>query len=102
LWFEAAPLHTIAQLFAEKFIDPFDRQNLSPTSLSFLDFMCQHPYALAGGFTVGPDRDDYGITLDSIRIPAQHVTADVQADFDSFCQDADEVSTDSDLYCWWD
>lgn len=100
--FDRASLSTVMQLYNERFLDPSDRQNLAPSAGQLLVFMCRYPAALASGYVIGPDRDDYRVTIDAIDIPSWAVTSGLKADLGVLCRDADEVHTFGDLYCWWD
>ena len=68
----------------------------------FLDFMRKHPAAVAHGYAVSPDRDDYRITIEGLRVPRNDATWDLEQAFEEFCQSADELMTNGELYSWWD
>jgi hypothetical protein len=89
-------------LFRERFIDPSDRQNESPTMQEFLGFMRKHPAAVAHGYAVSPNRDDYRVTIEGLRVPAKDVTWELEEAFAEFCGNADELVTNGELYSWWD
>lgn len=100
--FENLRLEGLEALFEESFIDPEDAQNSAPPAQVFLEFMRQHPEALAHGYAVSPQRDDYRVTIEGLRVPNEHVTRDLLADFVYLCKDADDLYLEYDLYSWWD
>ncbi len=96
-------LPIIAQLYEERFIDPNDRQNLAPTAQEILAFMCRHPSALASGYMISPERDDYRVTIEAVELSTKDATPAARQEFETLCKDADELETQGDfLYCWWD
>lgn len=89
-------------LFRERFINPSGRQNESPTMQEFLDFMRKHSAAVAHGYAVSPHRGDYRITIEGLRVPMNDATWELEQAFVEFCQSADELMTNGELYSWWD
>ncbi len=96
-------LSVVAQLYEEKFIDPNDRQNLAPTAQEILAFMCRHPSALASGYMISPERDDYRVTIETVELPTKDATPAARQEFETLCKNANELDIQGDfLYCWWD
>jgi hypothetical protein len=100
--FEDLGVATFAKLLEQKFIDPSFYQNRSPSVKDFPLFMMGYPRTIATGYAVSPFREDYRISVTGIYVPAEYVTPQLGEDFQEFCGDADELSTDNDLYAWWD
>jgi hypothetical protein len=99
---ESIPLPVLEELLKGQFIHPEDRQNASPTARQFLEFMRKYPVAVAHGYAISPERSDYRITIEGLRVPAKDVTPELRQSFSDLCRDADELTTDGDLYSWWD
>ena len=99
---EFIPLLVLEKLFEERFIDPADRQNASPTARQFLEFMRKYPVTVAHGYVIGPDRPDARITIEGLHVHANDVTPDLEHAFNDLCHTADELMMDGDLYSWWD
>jgi hypothetical protein len=100
--FEDLNVKTFETLLLEKYIDPEGSQNESPSAKEIFYFMVKYPQVLAYGYAVSPDRDDYRTTIEGLFVPSSEVTPQLKKDFEEFCEDADEIETDSDLYSWWD
>lgn len=66
-------LYQLDALIAEGFTEPNDRQNRSPTASQFLNFMKRWPTAVANGYAVHPDRDDYRVTVEGLDIDVRHM-----------------------------
>jgi hypothetical protein len=90
---------TVAQLIADRYLDPYDRQNDAPTAWQILRFMCLHPTVYASGYVVSIDRDDYRTTLDDIA--ADDLTPELRTAATAFCTNGDN-EMDSGLECFWD
>lgn len=99
---EAIELEQLEKLVAEKFIDPEGRQNLSPSTQEFLEFMRKYPAVVAQGYALAIKRLDYRVTLVGLFVDRKSVTPQLQWDFEQLCSEADELDTQADLYSWWD
>ena len=99
---EAITLEQLEKLVTEKFIDPDGRQNESPSTQEFLEFMRKHPGVVAQGYAVAIKREDYRVTLEGLFVDREFVTSQLRWDFEQLCADADELDTQADLYSWWD
>ena len=101
-WFDRASLEQIATVYLEGFLDPSDQQNYSPTAGELLAFMCTHPAALASGYVVDPNREDYRVTIDAMELPEGSLDQESKQELLQLCMYADEFSGANGLYCWWD
>jgi len=90
----------LATLIEAKFIDPYERQNASPTVWEIFRFLCRHPQVSAGGYAISPDRPDYRMSIDSIY--GGEVNAEMRAEAETFCREAEGVEMDSRFECFWD
>jgi len=99
---EAIRLEQLETLVTEKFIDPEGRQNESPSTQEFLDFMRKHPATVAQGYLFAIKRPDYRVTLVGLFVDREFVTPQLLWDFEQLCSEADELDTRADLYSWWD
>jgi hypothetical protein len=95
-------VNSFTALLRNKFIDPNEYQNESPSVRAFYFFMAKYPFALAHGYAVSPDREDYRVSIEGLFIPKEYVTNSVKEDFYNLCKDADEYHDSDDLYSWWD
>src|SRR3972149_2135430 len=98
---EEIDLRTLEQLVSENFIALEERQNVAPTVAEFLDFMRAHPRVKAHGYAVSPTREDYRVSLEGLFVAARDVTGELRDDFLAFCDGADELFIEDELYCWW-
>ena len=89
-------------LLNERFLDPEQTQNDSPPARAFVDFMMRCPGVTCHGYVIGPDREDYRVSVvgiasqgpmsDEMRREARRLFGDA----DEFVQEADS------LYVWYD
>ncbi len=99
---DAIRLDQLELLVAEKFIDPEGRQNNSPSTQEFLDFMRKYPRVVAQGYAVAIKRPDYRVSLVGLFVDRKSVTPQMRWEFEKLCAEADELDTRGDLYSWWD
>ena len=90
----------LAALLEARFIDPHEGQNAAPTAWEIFQFLCRHPQARAMGYVISIERPDYRTSLETVY--AEQIDADLRTDAGKFCVDADEVTTDDHLECFWD
>lgn len=102
VYYDNLDIRTLEKLILNKFIDPNDAQNAAPFVKDIFIFMTKHPQVLASGYLVGPDSEDYRISIDGLYVPVKYVTEDIKNDFIEFCVDADELNTEGNLFSWWD
>lgn len=105
--FEGISLNTLKWLLKERFADPADRQNESPTLKEFVEFAESLPDHLDvefDGYVVSYLRDDYRVTVDALTIYAEDelTVHDIQL-MRSLTKNADDshVTQDS-FWAWWD
>jgi len=90
------------QLLEENFIDPYERQNDSPTVDEFREFLRDCPEVTAFGYAVHKRRDDYRVSIEGVEFtgPVSMVT---MLEFVKLCRYADEFEcTQTRLRAWWD
>ena len=102
IYVDSLPLPLLEQLFNERFIDPNDRQNFAPSAKEFLDFMRKHPAAVAHGYVVSPNREDYRVSIEGLFVRRKDVTPELRQEFKKFCKGADELNLNGNLSSWWD
>lgn len=96
------PLEILEKLVALKFAEPEETQNDSPSIAEFIEYMKEHPYARAHGYTVGLDRSDYRVSVEGL-MQEEHTDRDEEIEFLKFNRSADELDTDpSGFRSWWD
>ena len=100
--FSSLSLDNLVKLANEKFIDPEEAQNDSPTVQEFGEFMVKHPGVTAHGYSICRERDDYRVSLEGIEFKGE-VSIELMSDFVQFCNGADELVTEPNhLFAWWD
>jgi hypothetical protein len=100
---ESISLETLEILLAEKFIEPDESQDFSPSTSEFLEFMRIHPETYAHGYAISPYRDDYRVTIEGIYAKGYDNTCEIRKDFSPFCASADVLGVENAyLYSWWD
>ena len=104
--FRGLTTEVMQQLIDEKFLDPEDNQNGSPTAGDFLDFMKEYPFVKAHGYAIGIDRIDYRITIERLEadLPEDKDTKiEFIIDFVNRFHHADSLTlTENSAYAWWD
>ena len=104
--FHGLTVEAMQQLIDEKFLDPEDSQNESPTAGDFLDFMKEYPFVKAHGYAIGIDRIDYRITIDRLEadLPEdKDAKVGFIIDFVNRFHHADDFTlTEDNVYAWWD
>ncbi|TXK85127.1 hypothetical protein [Paenibacillus sp. N3.4] len=100
--FDFIDVSILKQLIENKFIDPIESHNSSPSIEQIYGFMARFPHVMAKGYVTSPLRIDYRVSLDALFVPKKHITQQLKQDFIAFCVKADELETDEYLYAWWD
>ena len=98
---ENVPVDIVQKLIDEKFVNPDEYQNDSPTTQEFLIFLKTHEGFTLSGYIVSPDRNDYRITFTSIS--GETEDADTISDFIDNFRMADEFDVNIDYrsyYAW--
>ncbi len=101
-YIETITIDQLEKLLTDKFIDPNDYQNESPTTRTFYEFMARFPNVSAHGYAVSPERDDYRVTIEGLYVKESDVTSELKKQFSELCQEADEYYDQGELYSWWD
>ena len=105
-YFYTLTVEQLQSLIEQRFADPEDRQNSSPTIAEFLAFAQAQKsrgfdFTFAG-YAVSPSREDYRVSVDAIEWRGD-VGHPVISTFETFAEDADELELSSNfLRAWWD
>jgi hypothetical protein len=99
--FEDINVETLKILLDEKFADPEETQNYSPSIQEFYEFMVKYPEFRAIGYAVGRGRSDYRVSIEGLE--GKGKTKQALFDFISEFRNADEFDVDEDgQRCWYD
>ena len=101
-YFESLTIEQLDELLLNRFIDPGEYQNESPTTKDFYQFMSKFPMVVAHGYATSPDREDYRVTIEGLFAREADVNDALKKEFHTFCHEADEYEDAGDLYSWWD
>ncbi|NOU99319.1 hypothetical protein [Paenibacillus planticolens] len=100
--FDFINIGILKQLVDDRFIDPDESHNSSPSIEKIFNFMTKYPRVLAKGYATSPLRRDYRVSLDTLFVPKSHVTMTLKQDFVEFCTRPNEFEMKGNLYAWWD
>ena len=101
--FGGLTLDKLETLLKEKFADPDEAQNASPTIAEFRDFLLDYPSYTAHGYAVSDDRSDYRVTIEGVGKTGGYDSAEELEAFISMFRCADEFMADRDgMFCWYD
>lgn len=100
--FENLHLSQLEALIDQKFIDPSETQNNSPSVEEFRTFMSSNPVVTCHGYVVSIKRDDYRTSIEGLSVDKRYVTMQLLKDFAAFSNGADELELQNDLHSWWD
>ena len=96
------------QLIQEGFLDLYENQNNSPTTIEFQKYIegCED-WVEFEAYAIGPERDDYRVTIEGINIWIPADQTEKLCEFVEAFRDADEFSVNTDengfhLRAWWD
>ena len=100
--FSGVNYRTLCTLLEEKFIDPQEAQNNSPTTEEIMSFMKEYPDFTAHGYVVSIDRDDYRVTIEGVD-GSNYASPSMEllTDFINLFRYADDFDIHS-LCCWYD
>lgn len=102
LYFQDVPVEVVAQLLDERYLNPAERQNDSPTVKEFFAFMQRHPGVLAHGYAIGIVREDYRVSIEGISFRGA-VSDGLRRDVLQVLGNADECSVGTNgIYVWFD
>ena len=88
-------------LIEEKFAEPEEAQNEAPTIQEIYDFMSLHTDFVAHGYIVSPNRSDYRVSIEGVRLDRKPTQEELQ-DFTTLFRHADEFDIGDTCYCWFD
>jgi len=93
---------TLQWMVDNRFADPEERQNDSPSISEFLKFLKLLPNFRAIGYVVDKERSDYRLSVEGIT--GDNLAAIDIIDFVNFAREADEFEINLDGTCraWWD
>ena len=95
-------LAQLDELLEKNFADPEDAQNNAPTFQEIRDFIAAHPDFVAHGYAVSPERYDYRVSLEGIKLDRKPTEEELR-DFVNFFRYADEFECEEDgCYAWYD
>lgn len=94
----------LRQLMAEGFLNPFERQNDSPTVKEMMDFCAgeDEDNWIFHGYTVSPERIDYRVSIEGFeaRTEPLHIR---KKEFAQFNHKASKLFLEEgECYCWYD
>lgn len=96
---------TLKQLLEERFINPEDSQNDSPTAREFSEFfqfVSDPEEWRANGYAVSHDREDYRVSIEGCESNCNLSSDDLIA-FTKLFRSADEFELEPNrAYCWFD
>ena len=100
--FGAINIDQLNTLLEEKFIDPDECQNCSPSTMVFKEFMEKYPGVTAHGYIIGPDRIDYRVTIEGLEYDGDF-SREMMEDFVDMFRHADDfIFNNRYLFCWYD
>ncbi len=95
-------LEQLLRLIDENLIDVEEAQNNSPTVEEFINFLKDYPKFKAHGYIVTPDREDFRISIEGLKVEEDLTTEEILA-FSNKFHNADEFQvTTNYARCWWD
>jgi len=100
--FQNLPVEVVTRLLQERYLDPDERQNDSPSASEFFAFMQRHPRVLAHGYAISIEREDYRVTIEGVSYRGP-TSESLRRDAERLFAGADEYRMDADgLYVWFD
>src|SRR5262249_26540474 len=101
-FFQGVPAEVVAQLLTERYLDPDERQNASPSASEFFAFMQRHPGMLAHAYATCTEREDDRVTIEGVSYRGT-VSQDLRREVVQLFGSADECRVDaSGVYVWFD
>lgn len=89
-------------LVDERFADPEETQNESPSIAEFIKFMRKYPKFTAHGYIVSHERSDYRVSVEGVTTEKELTKDEILAFVDMF-RFADEFEIASrGAHCWYD
>lgn len=101
--FDRLGVDKLTWLIDNDFIEIDERQNMSPSTAEFYEFMQKYPSYKARGYVVDISRSDYRVTIEGLVYDSEEKPSDkAQEEFTQLCRKYDANKVDSYKYCWWD
>lgn len=106
--FSGLTAEKLSLLVKEKFADPTETQNNSPTISDFLNFLKKNPGFTAHGYVVLPEREDYRVSIEGVEWSGtESLSPKSMQEFVDMFRDADEfilnmVGPNPSAWCWYD
>jgi hypothetical protein len=101
-FFQGVRAEAVAQLLAEGYLDPDERQNDSPSASEFFAFMQRHPEVLAHGYATSIEREDYRVTIEGVSYRGP-VSEQLRREVVQLFGSADECRVEPNgMYVWYD
>lgn len=103
-YFQGISMDMLRQLIAEGFLNPFERQNDSPTVKEMMDFCAgeDEDNWIFHGYTVSPERIDYRVSIEGFEARTEPL-AFRKKEFAQFNHKASKLFLEEDeCYCWYD
>lgn len=101
--FDRLDVDKLTWLIDNDFIEIDERQNMSPSTAEFYEFMQKYPLYKAHGYVVDISRSDYRITIEGLFYDSEEKPSDeAREEFTQLCRKYDANEVDSYKYCWWD
>lgn len=100
--FDNLNAYQLQQLIDYNFMELEECHNNAPSNGDVLEFLNTFPDFVAGGYTVSPEREDYRVSIESIKLDRKPTYAEQQA-FIRLCRYADDFEcSDNGCYAWFD
>lgn len=101
---ECITIDQMRELIDNDFLDLEEKQNFAPRIKYIYEFMKKYPDFEAHGYAVSPNRDDYRVSIEGVRLKRK-ATKEEYKEFRLLFEAADEISAingEAGLFCWFD
>lgn len=94
----------LKKLVEEKFADPDEVVNESPTIAEYISFMKSHQNFTAHGYCVGTNRDDYRVSIEGLETGSPELTdgPDLIRFLGKSVPDELNIDVSESIYFWYD
>lgn len=103
-YFQGVSMDMLRHLIAEGFLDPYERQNNSPTVKEMMDFCAgdDEDNWIFHGYTVSPGRIDFRVSIEGFEARAEPLSFR-KKEFAQFNHKASKLFLEEgECYCWYD
>lgn len=101
-YFQGISMDMLRQLMAEGFLNPFERQNDSPTVKEMMDFCAGEDNWIFHGYTVSPERIDYRVSIEGFEARTEPLPFR-KKEFAQFNHKASKLFLEEgECCCWYD